>query len=174
MSLKFVSSVRDPIYGNIQLTECEQEILKLPIMNRLKNIKQLGLAYLSFPGANHTRFEHSIGAMHVAYLMGQSLDLEEIQMITLRLAALLHDVGHPPFSHTLEFLSKMFNRELRDHPILKTSHEAATRDIISGDKDLLRILEDHHSGIIHSEDVSKLAVGDLGKKILDRKVLIFY
>jgi uncharacterized protein len=96
--MKFVGSIRDPIYGVVPITDIEQEILKLPLMNRLKDIKQLGLAYLAFSGANHTRFEHSVGTMHVAHLMATGLGIEE-ELETVRISALLHDVGHPPFSH---------------------------------------------------------------------------
>ncbi len=123
MAIKYVSSIRDPVYGTIPITECEQDVLRLPIINRLRGIKQLGLAYLAFPGANHTRFEHSLGAMHVASLMCQGLGISEHVTQLIRLAALLHDVGHPPFSHSIELAFNMFKEDFKDIPTEKFSHE---------------------------------------------------
>lgn len=121
-------------------------------MNRLKNIKQLGLAYLAFAGANHTRFEHCIGTMHVASLMGTAIELSEQEMETIRLAALLHDVGHPPFSHSIEFACKLFG--INEIP----NHETTTRKRIIEDKSLNEILRKSRP-LIHVEDVADLAVG---------------
>lgn len=162
--MKFTSSIRDPIYGVVPITSIEQEILKLPLMNRLKDIKQLGLAYLAFSGANHTRFEHSIGAMHVAYMMAQALGLEDTETETLRIAALLHDVGHPPFSHSIEFACRMFK-------ILEiVDHKEATRTKILEDHKLHDILKETRP-LIHIQDIANLAVGKLDilhlKAILD-------
>jgi HD superfamily phosphohydrolase len=64
--LRFHEFTNDPIWGEIPLTEVEWEIINSPAFRRLQHIQQMGLAYLSFPTANHRRFEHSIGAMHVA------------------------------------------------------------------------------------------------------------
>ena len=152
--MKFVGSIRDPIYGVVPITDIEQEILKLPLMNRLKDIKQLGLAYLAFSGANHTRFEHSVGTMHVAHLMATGLGIEE-ELETVRISALLHDVGHPPFSHTIEFAAKMFGIiEIPDH-------KEVTRNKIIEDKKLKDILTARP--LIHLEDVADLAVGKFTK-----------
>jgi len=150
--MKFVSSLRDPVYGMVPLTSVEEEILRLPIMNRLKNIKQLGLAYLAFSGANHTRFEHSVGTMHVASLMATALELNEQEIETVRIAALLHDVGHPPFSHSVEFACKLFSiHEIPDH-------KSATKEIIASNERLIEIL-DKRRPLIHANDVADLAVG---------------
>lgn len=121
-------------------------------MNRLKNIKQLGLAYLAFAGANHTRFEHCVGTMHVASLMGTAIELSDQEMETIRLAALLHDVGHPPFSHSIEFACKLFG--INEIP----NHETTTRKRIIEDKSLNEILRKNRP-LIHIEDVADLAVG---------------
>jgi len=71
-------------------------------LQRLGHIKQLGLANLVFPGANHTRLEHSLGACHIADRLAREMEMEEEDRQKLTTAALLHDVGHGPFSHTLE------------------------------------------------------------------------
>jgi HD superfamily phosphohydrolase len=152
--MKFVGSIRDPVYGLVPITDIEQEILKLPLMNRLKDIKQLGLAYLAFSGANHTRFEHSVGAMHVAHLMATGLGIEN-ELETVRIAALLHDVGHPPFSHSIEFAARMFGiREIPDH-------KKVTRSKIIEDERLKEILVARP--LVHLEDVADLAVGKFSK-----------
>jgi HD superfamily phosphohydrolase len=153
--MKFVSSIRDPVYGLVPITEIEQEILKLPIMNRLKNIKQLGLAYLAFPGANHTRFEHSIGTMHVAHLIATGIEVEDPEIEMVRIAALLHDVGHPPFSHSIEFASRLYDiKEIPDH-------KTVTKNKIVEDAKLQDILI--RKPIVHLEDVANLAVGKFTK-----------
>lgn len=150
--MKFSSSLRDPVYGVVPITSIEQEILRLPILNRLKTIKQLGLAYLAFPGANHTRFEHSVGAMHVAYLMATALELDEHHIETVRIASLLHDVGHPPFSHSIEFASNLFG--LSEIP----DHKEATMEIIINSEPLKAILK-RAKPLVHAENIAKLAIG---------------
>jgi uncharacterized protein len=107
--------LRDPIHGDIELTSVESEILDLPVMQRLRGIKQLGTAHLVYPGALHTRFDHSIGVCAVAHEIVANLrrsglqvqdDLEE----AIGVAALLHDVTHVPFGHTLEDERRLFAR----------------------------------------------------------------
>lgn len=94
--------VRDPIHGDIRITGCLLDLLGTPEVQRLHSIKQLGFAHLVFPGAHHTRFDHSLGACAIATRITEILELptEEKELVTC--AALLHDIGHGPFSHTLE------------------------------------------------------------------------
>lgn len=94
--------VRDPIHGDISVTGCLLELLSTPEVQRLHSIKQLGFAHLVFPGAHHTRFEHSLGACAIATHVADILELPNEEKDLLTCAALLHDVGHGPFSHTLE------------------------------------------------------------------------
>lgn len=106
--LKKVNFILDNIYGQIGLTEVEDAIERLPIFKRLHNISQLGLVNWIYPCALHTRYTHSIGVMHVAGLMATHInnnrpgffDDSDIQII--RLAGLLHDIGHYPMSHNIE------------------------------------------------------------------------
>ncbi len=107
MSIK-VKIVNDPVYGFIRFAEPELiKIIDHPWFQRLRNIKQMGLAHLVYPGAVHTRLAHSLGACH---LMGKALDELKTKDITpdkdeylaARVAALMHDIGHGPFSHSLE------------------------------------------------------------------------
>lgn len=99
--------ITDPVHGTISLSKLESDVTSSRAFQRLHNIRQLGLAHLVFPGANYSRFSHSVGALHNATLMlegiknsGHHVDDGQIQAV--RLAALLHDVGHYPFSHATE------------------------------------------------------------------------
>jgi hypothetical protein len=101
-----VAEIRDPVHGYIKITEAERDVIDTPFVQRLRRIHQLAGAYLVYPGAVHTRFDHAIGAMHVAGEVAEALsswaDLAPDLIQEIRLAALLHDVGHGPFSHTFE------------------------------------------------------------------------
>lgn len=100
--------VNDAIHGVIGISELESDIISTPAFQRLHNVKQLGLAFLIFPGANYSRFSHSVGACHLAGRMLDAIQrncnrsLNDKQIQEVRVAALLHDVGHYPFSHVLE------------------------------------------------------------------------
>src|SRR5580698_846730 len=109
MSIK-VKIVNDPVYGFIRFPEAElMRVIDHPWFQRLRHIKQMGLAHLVYPGAVHTRLAHSLGACH---LMGKALDElkakdivpDKEECLAARLATLLHDIGHGPFSHSLERL----------------------------------------------------------------------
>jgi hypothetical protein len=93
-------NVQDPIWGAIELDMDLMSIVDTTEFQRLHWIRQLGMCYTVFPGAVHTRFQHSLGTMHVASLIGRRLESENIREITT--AALLHDIGHFPFSHSFE------------------------------------------------------------------------
>jgi HD superfamily phosphohydrolase len=157
--MKFVRTIRDSIYGSVPVTAPEEEILKLPILNRLKGIKQLGLTYLEYPGANHTRYEHSIGVMHVSYLIGQTIGLDDADLQMVRFASLLHDLGHPPFSHTIEFAYCMFQDVFGEERI---THEDVTFKIIESDENLKKIISKYRSSL-HLGDIAKLAIGEYKK-----------
>ena len=96
--------IHDPVYGGMRLTGPVMDLVDVPEVQRLRRIHQLGLANAVFPGAHQTRFDHSLG---VAYLIGRlstELELPEDERDLMLAAAMLHDIGHPPYSHTLEFL----------------------------------------------------------------------
>ncbi len=101
---KFVKSVKDPIHGYIEVTETELEIIDTLPLQRLRRIKQLPGSEYVYPGAMNTRFEHSLGVMHLAGLMGTRISEQTGEDVVplLRMAGLLHDVGHGPFSHSFE------------------------------------------------------------------------
>lgn len=95
-------TVSDTVHGSIRVEEWALPLLETLEVQRLSGIRQLGLSYLVFPGANHSRLEHSLGAYHVALSMARVLRLPEEEARLVACAALLHDIGHGPFSHTLE------------------------------------------------------------------------
>ncbi len=98
----------DPVYGFVQIPDkLHFDIIEHPYFQRLRRIKQLGLTHLVYPGALHTRFQHSIGAMHlmqqaIAMLRSKGYRISDEELQAASLAVLLHDIGHGPYSHTLE------------------------------------------------------------------------
>lgn len=98
----------DPIYGFITIPNTLiYDLIQHPYFQRLRRISQMGLSYLVYPGAHHTRFHHAIGAMHlmqkaVAVLRSKDVLISDAEENALYIAILLHDIGHGPFSHTLE------------------------------------------------------------------------
>ena len=113
--------IRDSVYGDISLNKFEQKVLDMPQFQRLRRIKQLGLINLIYPGANHTRFEHSIGTMNLGSKLANELELSEDEIELVRISALLHDVGHGPFSHVSEGVLSFPHEELTKYVISKTS-----------------------------------------------------
>lgn len=109
--LEYKKSIRDSINGNIPITELEKEILEYPQFQRLRRIKQLGFTSLIYPGANHSRFEHSIGTMHLASKLAVELGLDDDEVQLVRLAGMLHDIGHGPFSHVSESVMNVKHEE---------------------------------------------------------------
>ncbi len=108
-----VEIVRDPLWNTIQLDQTALAIIDSPAFQRLRYIRQLGLAFLVYPGATHTRFDHALGVYHLARralrLLSERGELDQINPLDCRLmpyAALLHDIGHYPFSHAVEELGR--------------------------------------------------------------------
>jgi len=100
--IKIADQILDNVHGYVGLTSLEKLIERLPIFKRLTDISQLGLVNRIFPCALHNRYVHSIGVMHIADQMAKKLELNDTERQLVRLAALLHDVGHYPFSHNIE------------------------------------------------------------------------
>ncbi|HZA47747.1 MAG TPA: HD domain-containing protein [Nitrososphaera sp.] len=124
--MDFAGEITDPIHKYIRFSQVEKQLIDSPTFQRLRRIRQLAGAHLVYPSAQHSRFEHSLGAMHIAGLAGETLlgkgyitHAEVVQ--DLRLAALLHDIGHGPFSHLFE--------EVLEYNC-NTSHEELGKKII--------------------------------------------
>ncbi|MEN8815665.1 MAG: HD domain-containing protein [Nonlabens sp.] len=115
--------LNDPIYGFISIPS--EEIFKIvehPHFQRLRRITQMGLSYLVYPGAHHTRFHHALGCMHlmqkaVQVLRSKSVEISDQEEDALYKAILLHDIGHGPFSHALEYqiINKVTHEQLSSH-----------------------------------------------------------
>lgn len=150
--MKFEGEITDPVHRYIRFSEVEKELIDTAIFQRLRRIRQLAGAHLVYPSAQHSRFEHSLGTMHLAGYAGETLlnkgyiD-EEDKVQKLRLAALLHDIGHGPFSHLFEEVL-----ELR----CKISHEDMGKQIISR-SEISDILKRHG---YNSSDICKLSFGE--------------
>lgn len=105
-----VTSIRDPIHGTLTLDDRERAIVDSPFFQRLRGVRQLGFAELAFPGATHSRYSHALGACHVATRLFDAIAaqqaLPETERLRLRaavrIAVLLHDLGHAPLSHASE------------------------------------------------------------------------
>lgn len=109
-AIKYINHILDNIHGHIGLTRVEDEIERTPIFKRLLNISQLGLVNRVFPCALHNRYTHSIGVMYVADQMSQRMGLNDTERQLLRLAGLLHDIGHYPLSHNVEQAYKNYDK----------------------------------------------------------------
>ncbi len=100
--------INDPVLGFINIqSEIVFDLIEQPVFQRLRRIKQLGLSYLVFPGANHSRFEHALGASHlmrqaISVLRLKGIEITDDEADAVTIAILLHDIGHAPFSHVLE------------------------------------------------------------------------
>ena len=127
--------INDPLFGIIKIKQDEAYIINSPLFQRLRYITQLGLAHYVYPSATHSRFSHSLGVMHLASKIGAILNekhnglISEEDMKNLRMAALLHDLGHFPYSHTLELL-KNDNIIYKLPEYIKNGHENFTTFLI--------------------------------------------
>ena len=161
---RYWGEIKDPVHGYIYITEAEKQLIDSYPVQRLHRLRQLAGSEFVYLGANHTRFEHSIGVMYLAGKLTENQNIspllseEEIQIV--RMASLLHDVGHGPFSHIFEHLLVKF---------LGKTHEDITRWIIQKSE-----LHDLISELGYDTDaVAKLAVGELrrkGKAFLDQVI----
>ena len=139
--------IRDPVHGFIELSDREIRLINTKVFQRLRRIRQLEMAFLVYPGTLHTRFDHSIGVMHIAGRICTELKKTGSGKVTntdvkqVRFAALLHDVGHGPFSHVSEdLLAKGEFGENNEGETRQKIHEQITVDIVRGDPEINAIL----------------------------------
>jgi len=152
--------IRDPIHGFIYREPREKKIVDTKVFQRLRRLKQLALASLVYPGAVHSRFEHSLGSFHIAREVASRLLPNESDRELVRLAALLHDIGHGPFSHVSEPILQRFSTvDLGSDR--QQIHEIISSKIIQTDRELLRILGEEQCG-----DITRLMSGSYGYRIL--------
>ena len=161
-----IYEIRDPIYGFIPYNEWEREIIDHPAFQRLRRIKQLALTDMVYPGATHTRFEHSLGVMHLATLMYEAIIEKDLKILVdhfgynesgikkdkqlIRLATLLHDVGHGPFSHATEEVMPINKITGKSY-----EHEDFTCEIIR--KEFKNVIENHKENINYDFNADTVA-----------------
>jgi HD superfamily phosphohydrolase len=170
--MKFIGEITDPVHRYISFSAVERDIIDTSVFQRLRRIRQLAGAHLVYPSAQHSRFEHSLGTMHIAGYAGESLlrkgfiDSED-KLQELRLAALLHDVGHGPFSHlfeeVLESKCNMTHEDMGKKVIL----ESEISDVLSGHgynpSDICRL----SFGESRSSFLNEIIAGSLSADIMD-------
>ena len=169
-----MKTIKDSIHDHISVEGVALELLDTPAVQRLRHVKQLGTASLVYPSANHTRFEHSLGVYHLADQALEHIGIEGRQAERVRAAALLHDVGHAPFSHNVEGViyrrigkyhddvedllnSGGVGEALRDHDLdpervaSLVAGEGELGQLVSGELDVDRmdylVRDAHHTGV---------------------------
>ena len=153
--------IKDPVHGYIEVEDFALALLDSQALQRLRYIKQLGFSYLVYPGANHTRFEHSLGTMFLADVASNRFGLSEDEHTLVVAAALLHDIGHGPFSHASEPLMEKFLHRTHDDIALIVDERVGSLLCDRGiDPDeLCAIVKGNHSlsQIIHGDlDVDRM------------------
>jgi HD superfamily phosphohydrolase len=157
--------IRDPIhdlieFGDDQFEQMAWSLLEAPEFQRLRRIRQLGFSELVFPGATHSRFAHSVGVFHTARQLARHIEAEHAnanpeRAQTAMAAALVHDLGHGPFSHAFETAAKKL--------VPKARHEEWTIEIVRGDTPVGRILESFRAGF--REEVAQIIADDTPQDI---------
>jgi HD superfamily phosphohydrolase len=153
--------IKDPVHGYVEVEEFALALLDSPALQRLRYIKQLGFSYLVYPGANHTRFEHSLGTMFLADVACRRFGLSDDERRLAVAAALLHDIGHGPFSHASEPLMEKFLH--RTHDDIERIVEEQVGNLLRASgidpDELCSVVKGKHalSGIIHGDlDVDRM------------------
>ena len=160
----------DPIHDFVRVNSNELKIIDTSIFQRLRRIRQLSGAHLIYPGAQHTRFEHSLGVMHIASMAGHALNEKGIvssdNIQNLRFAGLLHDIGHGPFSHLFEELlqkRKMSHEDIGRDIILKTQ----IGDLISANGFNKKLITELAFGDSKFQFMNEIISGALSADIMD-------
>lgn len=166
-NLVFVGQILDNVHGFISYTEAEKKIMDTQLFKRLQSIKQLSVVNWVFPGSEHTRFIHSLGVMHIADKMAISLGLTPKERKIVRLAGLLHDIGHYPLSHVCEapYRKPLVLEEVRDTDLCRKINEQILDDIDSFSIGAKTTLMSPSEGL-HHEAVGAIIVRN-NKKIRD-------
>jgi len=156
-----VKIIKDPVHGYVEVDDFALALLDSPALQRLRYIKQLGFSYLVYPGANHTRFEHSLGTMFLADVASRRFGLSDDERTLVVAAALLHDIGHGPFSHASEPLMEEFlqcTHDEIDEIVEEKAGDLLRASAIDPDE-LCAVVRGKHtlSGIIHGDlDVDRM------------------
>lgn len=177
--------IRDPIHGFIEIDSWERDIIDHPIFQRLRRIRQLAWTDMVYPGAMHTRFEHSLGVMHVATKMYNYITIKKKHYLInelgfndygldrdrklVRLACLLHDLGHAPFSHAGEGLMEL--NPVTNKPYKHEDYSAAI--VLYKFRDVIENHPQNENYHITTKEISDFLSGsiDLGRRLLWRNLV---
>ncbi len=144
--------IKDPVHGFMDLNKMQVDLLSQPELQRMAWVKQIGLGLLVYPGGHHTRLEHCLGTSYLCKKISEKLELPLQEKRLLEASGMLHDIGHPPFSHSIE-------------DVMERDHMEATKDLVLGKERLVaegsgeipQILEKYG---VNPVDVSKLITGE--------------
>lgn len=183
--LNIVKYINDPVYGGIAITQLELEIIDTPIFQRLRGLRQLARVNFVFPGAEHSRYVHSLGVLHIMGLMTEHLlkqnMLSEDDAVKMRTAALLHDIGHYPLSHLgesvysyckdkqnadniVEIAEKPENKHLYEMTSTHSKaahHEHLGKHIVINNKEIRGILEKYS---LDPVEIGEIFTGEYGSR----------
>ncbi|WP_048150733.1 HD domain-containing protein [Methanolacinia paynteri] len=157
-----MKTIKDPVHGYISVNEKILPLLDSPQVQRLRHIRQLGFSDMVYPGANHTRFEHSLGTMHLAGILAKRLKLDDNDVLLSMVSGILHDIGHGPFSHATEPLIEEYigrSHHEVEHMLRETEISGAVEKIGLDPSEICRMIEGKHklAGIIHGDlDVDRM------------------
>lgn len=154
--------LKDPLYGFINIDAPFDDLIETEYFQRLRNIKQLGQTYLIYPSANHSRFEHSLGAFYLAKKFTETLKMDHKNEFMA--AALLHDIGHYPFSHAIENYIEMLNGIKHEDQTLNLIRNTKISDILKKQKMDIDIICDL---ILGKGKYGKLISGEIDVDRLD-------
>lgn len=183
--LKVIKYINDPVYGGIPITQIEMELIDTPIFQRLRGLRQLARVNFVFPGAEHSRYVHSLGVLYIMGLMTDHLlkegMLNEDDVVKMRVAALLHDIGHYPLSHLGESVYSYIkeneiangivvsNNPNDERPLYeiasshskKAHHEHLGKYIIANNNDIRNILDKNG---IDAKEIGEIITGEYGSR----------
>lgn len=156
--IEYVDKILDPVHGFIDITTVEQRLIALPIFRRLQSIKQLSMTNWVFPGAEHTRYIHSLGVMYIADQMLihlKGFNDEDRQLV--RLAGLLHDIGHYPLSHVTE---TAYREQLMEYDGSLEAHNGSVRDKVEklNECKIPEYMESRYTDKMHHENIGATVI----------------
>mgnify|MGYP006276912519 CR=1 FL=1 len=174
---EYTKPIRDPLWKHIYLSEGLFKVLDTGVFQQLNRIKQLGPAYLVYPGATHTRLSHSLGVYHIAFRMvrqllgvSDSLGISVDGVKAYLCAALLHDLGHFPFTHSFKDLPLSEHEELTGRIIIESELRSIIADSVGTDPHMVAAIVDSNLEFGNSDEVRffrRLLSGSLDPDKLD-------
>lgn len=175
--ISYVGKVLDNVHGFIYYTKAEEKIMATLLFKRLQSIKQLSVADWVFPGSEHTRYIHSLGVMYIADKIATQLGLADSERKIIRLAGLLHDIGHYPLSHVCEFPYQKNLESFPDNSFCKSINNNVKEKILSIDKNISDITDEymkkssgyHHekigaSIVLNNSEIKDIIIEECGDK----------